>query len=175
MPRGLILFLLLRKLQPCKPIFISQQAVAEISCMDLETLERLNKLCVYVWVSLCVYSWRWRRVLCQARFQVQGGLLHTTQSHIELPNILYLNSDFVLVLTIQLGVSYMQVEIEVGFPGGSDGKESACDAGDSCLIPGLGISPGEGNSKSLQYSCLENSMDRGTCIVRGVTKSDTTV
>ena len=49
-----------------------------------------------------------------------------------------------------------------GFPGGSDGKESACNAGDLGLIPGLGRSPGEGNSYPLQYSCLENSMDRGT-------------
>ena len=41
-----------------------------------------------------------------------------------------------------------------GFPGGSDGKESACNAGDWGLIPGLGISPGEGNGYSLQYSCI---------------------
>jgi len=47
------------------------------------------------------------------------------------------------------------------FPGGSGGKESACNAGDPGLIPGLGRSPGEGNGYPLQYSCLENSMDRG--------------
>ena len=47
-------------------------------------------------------------------------------------------------------------------PGGSDSKESACSAGDPGLIPGLGRSPGEGNGSPLQYSCLENSMDRGT-------------
>ena len=47
-----------------------------------------------------------------------------------------------------------------GFPGGSDGKESACNAGDPGLIPGLGRSPGEGNGYPLQYSCQENSMDR---------------
>ena len=47
------------------------------------------------------------------------------------------------------------------FPGGSDSKESACNAGDPGLIPGLGRSPGEGNGDSLQYSSLENSMDRG--------------
>ena len=46
------------------------------------------------------------------------------------------------------------------FPGGSDGKESACRAGDSGLIPGLGRSPGEGHGNPLQYSCPENSMDR---------------
>ena len=49
----------------------------------------------------------------------------------------------------------------IGFPGSSDGKESACNAGDLGLIPGLERSPGEGNSNPLQYSCLENSMDRG--------------
>ena len=47
------------------------------------------------------------------------------------------------------------------FPGGSDGKTSACNAGDLGLIPGSGRSPGEGNGNLLQYSCLENSMDGG--------------
>ena len=57
-----------------------------------------------------------------------------------------------------------------GFSGGSDGKESACNAGDLGLIPGLGKSPGVGKVYPLQYSCLENAMD---CIVCGVTKSRT--
>ena len=48
----------------------------------------------------------------------------------------------------------------LGFPGGSDGKESACNAGELGLIPELGRSPGEGDSNPLQYSCLENSMNR---------------
>ena len=48
-----------------------------------------------------------------------------------------------------------------GFPHGSVGKESACNAGDQGSIPGSGRSPGEGNGNPLQYSCLENSMDRG--------------
>ena len=47
------------------------------------------------------------------------------------------------------------------FPGGSDGKESACKAEDPGSIPGLGRSPGEGNGNPFQYSCLEKSMDRG--------------
>jgi len=55
-----------------------------------------------------------------------------------------------------------------GFPGGSAGKESACNAGDLGLVPGLGRSPGEGIGYPLQYSGLENSMD---CIVHGVAKS----
>ena len=53
----------------------------------------------------------------------------------------------------------------MGFPGGSAGKESACNAGDLGSIPGLGRSPGEGNSYPLQYSGLEKSMD---CIVHGI-------
>ena len=48
-----------------------------------------------------------------------------------------------------------------GFPGSSKGKETACKAGDLGLIPGLRRSPGEGNGNPLQYSCLENPMDRG--------------
>ena len=55
-------------------------------------------------------------------------------------------------------------------PGGSTGKESACNAGDMGLIPGLVRSPGEGNGYPLQYSGLENFMD---CVVHGVTKSQT--
>ena len=58
----------------------------------------------------------------------------------------------------------------LGFPGGSAGKESTCNAGDLGSIPGLGRSPGEGKGYSLQYSGLENSMD---CIVYGVAKSQT--
>ena len=50
---------------------------------------------------------------------------------------------------------------EMDFPGGSDGKESACSAGDLGSNPGSGRSPGEGHGNTLQYSCLKNSMDRG--------------
>ena len=61
------------------------------------------------------------------------------------------------------------------FRGGSDGKESACNAGDPGLIPGSGRFPGEGNDYPLQYSGLENSMDKGAwwATVHGVTKSRT--
>ena len=63
----------------------------------------------------------------------------------------------------------------MGFPGGSDGKESGCNAGDLDSIPGSGRSPGDGNNNPLQCSCLENSMDRGAwrAIVHGVAKSQT--
>ena len=55
-------------------------------------------------------------------------------------------------------------------------KKSACNAGDPGFIPGSGRYPGEGNSNPFQYSCLENPMDRGTCLatVQGVTKSQMT-
>ena len=49
----------------------------------------------------------------------------------------------------------------MGFPGGSNGKESACNVGDLGSVPGLGRSPGEGNGYLFQYSGLENSMDYG--------------
>ena len=51
-----------------------------------------------------------------------------------------------------------------GFPGGSDGKESACNVGDLGLIPGLGRSPGEGHGNPFRYPCLENSMDRRSLV-----------
>ena len=63
----------------------------------------------------------------------------------------------------------------LGFPGGSDGKESTCNAGEVGSIPRLGRSPGEGNGNPLQYSCLENLMDRGAwwATVHRVAKSRT--
>ena len=67
-------------------------------------------------------------------------------------------------------VAEMLLVLRVRFPGGSAGKESACNAGDLGLIPGLGRSPGEGKGYPLQYSGLENSMD---CIVHGVANSRT--
>ena len=64
-------------------------------------------------------------------------------------------------------------ELPKNFPGGSGGKESACNAGDLGSIPGLGIYPAEGNDNPLQYSCLENSISRGAwwATVHWVSKS----
>ena len=63
----------------------------------------------------------------------------------------------------------------MGFPGASDSKESIYNAGDLGSVPGSGRSPGEGNGNPLQYSYLENSMDRGAgwATVQGVSKSQT--
>ena len=70
---------------------------------------------------------------------------------------------------------YSEMAESCGFPDGSVGKESACNAGHMGSIPGLGRSSGEGNGYLLQYSGLENSMYRGAwgAIVHGVTESQT--
>ena len=68
-----------------------------------------------------------------------------------------------------------QTPLTEGFPGGSDSKVSACNAGDLGSIPRLGRSLGEGNDYPLQYSCLENSMDREAwrATVHGFARSQT--
>ena len=88
-------------------------------------------------------------------FEVQGTLKSLHQHHSSKASILWC-STFLM-----------------DFPGGSDGKESACNAGDLGLIPGWGWYPGERNGNPLLYSCLENPMDRGAwrATVCGVTKS----
>ena len=69
--------------------------------------------------------------------------------------------------------SYVEILIPTRASSGSDYKKSACNAGDLGFIPGLGRFPGEGNGNPLQYSRLENSMDRGAwqAAVHGVAKS----
>ena len=69
----------------------------------------------------------------------------------------------------------LQLRPSMGFSEGSDGEESACNVGELGLIPGLGRSSVEENGNPLQYSCLENSMDRGAwqATVDGVAKSRT--
>ena len=62
---------------------------------------------------------------------------------------------------VRQGYGDSKEQLRIIFVGGSDGKESACSVGDTGSIPGLGRSPGEGYGNPLQYSCLENSMDRG--------------
>ena len=66
---------------------------------------------------------------------------------------------FMLITPMKVSVHFCTTH---DFPCGSDGTASACNAGDQGSIPGLGRSPGEGNGNPLQYSCLENLMDRET-------------
>ena len=71
------------------------------------------------------------------------------------------------------GSACVECQGSLDFPGGSHGKESICDAGDSGLIPQSERSSGEGDGYPLQYSCLENPIDRGAwwATVHGVAKS----
>ena len=73
-------------------------------------------------------------------------------------------------------IDYIKYIYRRDFPGSSTGKEFACNAADPGLIPGSGISPGEGIRYPLQYSCLDNPMNRGAwqATVHGLTESDTT-
>ena len=73
------------------------------------------------------------------------------------------NNDDTVVLAKMLEYQWqiMNPEKGLGFPGGSDGKAPACNVGDLGSNPESGKSPGEGNGKPLQYSCMENSMDGG--------------
>ena len=72
----------------------------------------------------------------------------------------YLAIDCVCLRQAALAFGIAQL-FGISFPGGSDGKASACNAGDLGSIPGSGRSPGEGNGNPLQHSCLENPMDGG--------------
>ena len=87
---------------------------------------------------------------------LKDDLLSTSQTELEMWEVLSLQK-----------LSRWRTDIRhsypewLGFPGGSEGEESACNAGDPGSIPGSGRSPEEGNGNSFQYSCLENTMDRG--------------
>ena len=85
------------------------------------------------------------------------------------------NFDEIIIL-FQILLICIVIMYNNGLPKWCSGKESACQAGDTGLIPGSGRSSGEGNGKLLQYSCLENPMDRGAwrATVHGVAESDMT-
>ena len=110
---------------------------------------------------------------------VVGYLLSATAPHgvvpynlfrFSLTNSYQLSTDTFTSSTI-CSVGNLSTKKNMGFPGGSDGKESAYNAGDPGSNSGLGRSPEEENGYPLQYSCLENSMDRGAWQAKGVTKS----
>ena len=103
-----------------------------------------------------------------SKSQKYGKIIQTVLDIILWKLFIFLESD--------LGVFSHHTHFILGFSGGSDGKESTCNAEDRGLIPGLERSPGEGNDYPLQYSCLENFTDRRTwwATVHGVTESDTT-
>ena len=109
-----------------------------VSC-GLETWSLPKVYCFILWIHFALWLRAWRLVMAHGwdlwRLSAFWDLLWT-------------------VILVQ--------PVSLGFPGGSDGKESTCNSGNPGSIPGLGRSPGEGNGSPLQYSRLENSMDRGT-------------
>ena len=93
-------------------------------------------------------------------------------------NAVYHNMHISIIQILQMLTFFhvcLIIYLSLGFPRGSDSKESACNAGDWNSIPGLGRSAGEGNGYPFQYSCLENSMDKGAwqATVHRVAKSQT--
>ena len=139
---------------------------------DVES-RKVHGCCTFWWIC-CLFIWS-KFLFCMELFALNSA---------------WANVNFIIVLSFCLyflGLSlgfcvfvtflyYFILDIPLlGFPGGSDGKESACNAGDPGLISELGKSPGEGASHPLQYSFLENPMDRGAHIqqatVYGVTMS----
>ena len=95
------------------------------------------------------------------------------------PSVFLLFGDYIFKMLIHVLRALFHIQrflffsTQLGFPGGSDSKESTCNAGDPVSIPGLRRSPVEGNGNPLLYSCLESPMDRGAWwdTVYGVTKS----
>ena len=121
--------------------------------------------CYTFWWIYCLSVWN-NFLFCMELF-----VLNSVWANV---NIIIVLSFCLYLLGLSLGICvfvtflyYFILDISLlGFPGGSDGKESACNAGDPGLIPELRRSPGEGNSHSLQYSYLENPMDRGAHVQR---------
>ena len=102
------------------------------------------------------------------------GLLTMIYNRGQMPSLLYLEAtEKVIKVILKAAPTEDRMTWFPVFRGGSDSKESACNAGDLGSVPRLGRSPGEGNDYPLQYSCLENSMDRRAwwATVHGVTKS----
>ena len=120
--------------------------------------------------------------LSQASRRTPFSQQHCLTSHLCRVLVTLTVSDFFTIFRLSVsaitdfqGGDYSSLRIQMvgSFPGGSEGKASACNAGDLDSIPGSGRSPGEGNGTPLQYSCLENPMDGGTwwATVHGVAKS----
>ena len=113
-----------------------------------------------------IYSWHGQVFRRQSEWCLLVSLPAAINTHTNSPW---------LFLLLQIWISGNLLILLKNFPGGSDSKESACNAGDPDSIPWLGRSPGEANGNPLQYPCLESSRDRGVWrgTVHGVTKSRT--
>ena len=161
-------------------------------CKELnELLSSASRVSIYVHESrICTSCIRWGQSFSTFWYFVPGNALLWGPSHV----CRMVNSIPTFYLVVQLVRIHLQCRrpqfdswagkfpwwrdrpptpVFLGFSGGSDGKESTCNAGDVGSVPGLGRSPGEGHGDPLQYSCLENPMDGGAwrAAVHGVKKS----
>ena len=111
---------------------------------------KVNQLYMYIYPRFQIFS-----LYRSLQSIEQSSLCYTAGPY-------YFSILYIVVCICQFqSPSLSLVTITLGFPGGSDGKESVCNAGDLGLIPGSGRSPGEGNGNLIQYTCLENYMDKG--------------
>ena len=132
-----------------------------VSCMAGEffTIEPLRK--PIIWFFSVCFFWSVQLKVCQFCLSFQR-----TNFWFHLFSLLF----SLFLIALFSGYLYYFLLLSLGFPCGSSGKESACNAGDMGSIPGLGWSSGEGKGYPLQYFDLENPMG---CIVHGVSKSQT--
>ena len=145
----------------CVSVYELAKKLIQVFCVKTQIKFLTNPICVffqyiYILKSVFVFSTRWLFVGSLSFF-----IFYCSVGQYNKPVRFF-------ILCFLIGNSGPTLGFIYGFPYGSTGKESACNAGDLGSIPGLGRSPGEGNSWPLQYSGLENSTD---CIVHGVAKS----
>ena len=149
------------------------------ACVYKRVCVWFSYVCVYMCV--CVSDWKWKSLscvwLCDPKdYRVRGILQARILGWVAVPSSRGSSQprDWTQVSHIVAdSLPSAGVHLHLCFPGSSDNKESACNAGDPGWIPGLGRSPGGGNGNPLQYSSLENPISRGAWqpIVHGVTKS----
>ena len=113
-------------------------------------LEWGGKKNVHNWLLWASASWYWYH-----RIHLQVMKIHSTSIWQEE------KAGVLFEVFLKSKIAFLPISCLLGFPGGSEVKASAFNAGDLGSIPGSGRSPGEGNGNPLQYSCLENLMDRG--------------
>ena len=128
------------------PLKVIPQPLSQSTCIILPKMFSKNLNYRKIYIYMCWFK--------QQTCESTGRLILRKLSLVFF--ILY----FPLMYFLSVSSFYKHV-LYCNFPGGSDGKESACNAGDLGSIPGSGRSPRKGNGNPLQYSCLENPMDRG--------------
>ena len=141
-------------------IFLTQGSNLRLLCLLHWQVSSLPPACL-LGPNYCVRHGAWPLYVLAFHCEL------VTQILVPVPYMSFRKDEWLVLCRISAGLRMK------GFPGGSDSKESTCSVRDWGSIPGLGRSPGEGNGNPLQYSCLENSMDKGDwqATVHGTTKS----